>query len=198
MLNAVRDYWTTALEMLPSRPGRLILDIINEPAVTVRENTELMREMVAFIRRRNRTIPISVTSAYGDPSHFARVPFFEDDDNIYYQFHFYLPLNFTHQGVYEYPTGQQYPTPRNSPERMRRNLDRVYRFREMYPTAKLLCGEFSCVDFTDPKSRAAWTRDAIIHLRRLKSHWCWHAWREWQHWQPEGETLRVLTANMRK
>jgi len=194
----VKRYWTDALKIIPPRPTRLILDVLNEPAITVSANTALMREMVTFIRASRRSIPISVTSAYGDPTNFSRIPFFDNDPNIYYQFHYYAPMNFTHQGVHNYPTGKVYPTAQNDSKRMRQYLDRVYNFRQKYPNAHILCGEFSCVDFTDPVSRAKWTRDVVIHLQRLKAHWCWHAWREWQHWQPEGETLRVLTNNMRK
>lgn len=181
--------WTTV-------GSSVVYGILNEPDETVARNKIIMTEMVKFIRKLSPSIIISVTCPYSDPQKFRHTPYIEKDPNIWYEFHYYMPDAFTAQGIAGKPTGKKYPSPRNDSKQMLKNLQQVTNFKAAHPSAQIYVGEFSCVDFADDDSRAAYTKDCIINFKRLSAHFTWHAWREWEHWQPSGKTLTVLRNNM--
>jgi len=173
-------------------------DLINEPTYggqNVKYNyLKVQYEAAKAIREVDPETPIFVES-----DQMARVdafPYLEPLPlkNIFYEFHFYIPEIYTHQGVSEisrknFKAGQvlSYPSQMGGDVMVDRAalskmLEPVRDFQRKYG-AKLYCGEFSAIRWAP--GAAQYIDDIASLLEELGCSWTYHAYREWQGWSVE-------------
>jgi len=114
--------------------------------------------------------------------------------NIFYQFHFYAPGPYTHQGIGEanrrkvrngdtlaYPShmGGEKMVDKSALAKM---MLPVRIFQQKYQ-AMLFCGEFSAIRWAP--GAAQYIDDVASLLEELNCSWTYHAYREWQGWSIE-------------
>lgn len=92
----------TATLLAAVDPGRVALEIMNEPVVSTSAWQPMLVAGYEAIRARTRTLPVIVSgggegSAEGLMQIATRA--FGDDAAVLYSFHFYDPYQFTHQGA---------------------------------------------------------------------------------------------------
>lgn len=110
-----------------------------------------------------------------------------DDDNLVYSFHFYGPMDYTHQrnnGMLG-ATEQQWldlPYPGNiegeywNKATIRRKIQPAFDWAKKYDV-KMWCGEFGCTRWAIGASD--WIHDIVSILEEEKIGWSWYAYREW-------------------
>lgn len=173
-------------------------DLLNEPSTggqNVKYNyLQSQYEAAKAIREVDPETPIIIEcDEWADPNTFLYLkplPLL----NIFYQFHFYLPGIYTHQGVGEaskakfkeghvltYPSAMEGSAmiDRTALSRM---LQPVRDFQKQYG-AKLFCGELSAIRWAPGAEQ--YIDDVISLLEELQCSWTYHAYREWQGWSVE-------------
>ena len=158
----------------------------NHPRLVKYDCWTLQKLAANAIRRKDPVTPVIVESNYGDsPAGFAFLRPLNLADVIY-EFHFYNPMTYTHQGVIGFPKGGGYPD-------TAKKLDRDFLLKELKPVldfsarhgAKVYCGEFSAVGWAEGADR--WLKDTISILNEKGIDWTYHAFREWPPWSVEHE-----------
>lgn len=164
-------------------------DLVNEPEQKhIARHSYLHCQLAAAraIREVDRVTPIIVSApGFGSPAGFKDLSPIRMD-NVIYQTHCYLPLEFTHQGV----GGDMreglvtYPNPERGWDReyVRRSLQPVLEFSRRH-NAKIYIGEFSAVGWAPGAD--AYIRDCIAIFNEYGWDWCYHAFREWDGWSVE-------------
>jgi hypothetical protein len=107
---------------------------------------------------------------------------------IVYSVHMYMPHQFTHQGVYDAPTGIVYPGMIGKrmwdKEALRQALQPVREFQQDY-NAHIYIGEFSAIRWAPGNSAYVYLRDVINIMEEYGWDWAYHAYREWSGWSVE-------------
>ena len=125
-----------------------------------------------------------VKSRYGLRG-FAQLPY----DNAIYQVHMYMPLEFTHQGLFENPDKYRpvaYPDPAKgwTKDWLREQLKAVRAF-QLATGARIHVGEFSAAAYAP--GAAQYLRDVTDIFREYGWDWTYHAFRESNCWSIEHE-----------
>jgi endoglucanase len=118
----LKALWFNIAKRYANEPVIAGFDLLNEPVVTtsIDQWKNFAQDIIDTIRTVNKTHMIIVerVNAVGTNwSSNAEMNFFElDDNNLAYEFHFYTPMEFTHQGADwitnpPIPQGQVYPDP---------------------------------------------------------------------------------------
>ena len=169
-------------------------DLVNEPNQHSAAPYSYLHVQLAAaraIREIDRKTPIIVESnAYDSAPAFEYLSPFAMD-NIIYQAHCYLPMEFTHQGVF---TGDRknlvaYPNEQRgwNKDFIRRTLEPVRAFAERHG-AKIYIGEFSAITWAPGAEN--YIRDAIEIFEEYGWDWSYHAFREWPGWSVEHTWVR--------
>ncbi len=107
---------------------------------------------------------------------------------VVYSVHMYQPHAFTHQGVYEKPTGVSYPGlvegRRWDQAELRRVLQPVVDFQRDFGV-HIYVGEFSAIRWAPGASARDYLRDCIEIFEENGWDWAYHAFREWDGWSVE-------------
>ena len=136
----------------------------------------------------DRTLIIE-PNGWGGPQGFAS---FEPLDlpRIVYSFHFYQPMQFTHQGIHGNPTGVTYPgligNERWDKDALERAMRPAIEFARKY-RVQMYVGEFSAIRTAPGDAAARYLADVIDILEQHGFDWSYHAYREWQGWSLEHE-----------
>lgn len=173
-------------------------DLLNEPYTgghNVKYNyLQSQYEAAKAIREIDPETPIIIQSdEWADPNTFLYLkplPLL----NIFYQFHFYQPGSYTHQGVGKvskanFKAGKvlAYPSSMGGSTMVDRTaLSKMMQpardFQKQYG-AILFCGEFSAIRWAP--GAAQYIDDVASLLEELNCSWTYHAYREWQGWSVE-------------
>lgn len=187
-------FWKTFMDKFYEKEN-LIAGVLNEPSGTAGEVYKLMRTVHQFIKQNygeNRIVAISVP--FCDPTKFKNMRWFDVD--TWYEVQHYLPLNFTHQGIYNYPDGKFFPTDSNNTQTMKEKFAKVLEFKKYNPQAQLYISEFSCSNNADETSRYNYIKECISLFDSVNAHWTYNAWKEYEGWHPQGKVLEVLKRNL--
>ena len=189
------DLWRGIARRYKGNPNIYGYDILNEPlepAYVYREGGALdwnrFAERIAkAIREIDPDTPIIVASAVGgNPVGFAGLrPL--DVPNVIYTVHFYLPHNYTHQGVNGSRMIGAYPGVSSDGRvwdkaLLRRALEPVVRFQKQY-NVPILVGEFGAARWAPGGEQ--YLADLIDIFEEYGWDWAYHAYREWHGWSAE-------------
>lgn len=136
----------------------------------------------------DRTLIIE-PNAWGGPQGFEG---FEPLDlpNVVYSFHFYQPMQFTHQGIHGNAREVSYPGLIGGKSWDRNALEQAMlpaiEFAEKY-RVQMYVGEFSAIRIAPPGAAARYLEDVIGIFEKHGFDWSYHAYREWQGWSLEHE-----------
>jgi hypothetical protein len=166
-------------------------DLVNEPVEGVvgeglHDWQALATETAKLVRRIDADHAIVVEPApWGGPeglATFEPIPV----SGVVYSVHMYLPHRYTHQGVYDAPTGVRYPGKIQgiewNREQIRKALKPVTDFQRDY-NVHIYLGEFSAIRWAP--GACDYLRDAIEVFEENGWDWAYHAFREWDGWSVE-------------
>jgi hypothetical protein len=164
-------------------------DLMNEPHDAL-ANTRWLpyaKRLVAAIREVDSLHTIVVEPpGWGWPYGFEHLlPI--DDDNIVYSFHFYGPMDFTHQrnngmlkATEEQWLARKYPGHIQGEywdkATIRRHIQPAFDWAKKH-NVKMWCGEFGCTRWAVGAEQ--WIHDFISILEEEEIGWSWYAYREW-------------------
>ena len=178
--------------------GRKVIwgfDLVNEPddsmlAEDCLDWNSLADETARAIRAidPDRTLIIE-PDQWGGPQGFAS---FEPLDlpGIVYSFHFYQPMQFTHQGIHGNPVGISYPGLIGDKlwdkDALEQAIAPAIEYARKY-RVQMYVGEFSAIRTAPGDSATKYLADVIDIFERHGFDWSYHAYREWQGWSLEHE-----------
>ena len=197
MMSNFISLWKEIADRYQNEKNNLILELLNEVVDEKEEWNKLARKTINAIREIDKERKI----IFGGPNNNAvtslkDIELVEDDPNIIYTFHFYLPFMFTHQkagwteltGKMDFDVNYPGVTPDlvdflrdNSEEResfekdakldfnkklLKQKLEPARKFREEN-NCKLYCGEYGVIDTAPQKSRERWYQDFTELMKEL-------------------------------
>ena len=185
------DCWRRIARRFRANPSLYGYDILNEPNQTYNPADGLgwwglQKKAAEAVRAIDPKTPIIIESnRYDSPGAFAEMPVLDMEDVIY-EVHLYVPMEFTHQGVGE---GRPY-IPARWPDAakgwnanlLRRALADVRAFQQKHG-ARIFVGEFSAIAWAEGAEK--WMDDAISIFAEYGWDWTYHAYDEFQGWSVE-------------
>jgi hypothetical protein len=183
---ALAETWQAVTEKLKGRPF-IMLDLLNEPSP----------HGVEVAQAWNRLYPLLLDAVRkADPARWVAVECAEwahpegmaelepaTDSGVIYNFHFYKPFMFTHQGSDNMPRGQGYPgSYPNYPGEPPRWWDKAALKEMLEPAvefqrrtgARMMMSEGGAISYAPLEDRIRWTRDAIDLFEEYGIDWAWH------------------------
>jgi hypothetical protein len=113
--------------------------------------------------------------------------------NVVYSVHMYLPMAFTHQGVFDQGPAVVYPGliegKRWDRAALAAALAPVTAFQKQHGV-RIYIGEFSAIRWAPEGSGARYLHDVISIFEEQGWDWSYHAFREWQGWSVEHTDVR--------
>ncbi|MBM3475052.1 MAG: glycoside hydrolase family 5 protein [Armatimonadetes bacterium] len=191
-----QDHWVAWWEKIARRyKGNPVVwgyDLVNEPVQNapsppgVADYLAGQVRAAKAIRAIDPDVPIFIEAAEWDSASGFRELEPVDVPNVVYQVHMYVPGQFTHQGVYNSPTGVVYPGTIGGQmwdkEQLRKVLQPAREFQLAY-NVHIYCGEFSAIRWAP--GAADYLRDCIELFEEYGWDWTYHAYREWDGWSVE-------------
>lgn len=191
--------------------------LLNEPAIPKNPEKDspadinlLYRKLIAAVRKHDTSHTIIISAPrYTPPSGDVELPYVFGlavleppvDDNLCYEIHFYEPMSFSHQGVWEESEFIKYPGFVDGEEwnkqKIKEYLKPAKDFCEKY-NVPMFVGEFSCPRWTGDYG-TQYLKDQIEVYEENGFSWAYHAFRENQLWDAEmnnynkTDTIRIKT-----
>ena len=185
------ECWRKIARRFKGREGIYGYDLINEPnqrspCAPDSDYWSLQRRAADAVREIDPDVTIVFESnGWAAPSAFEGLKPL-GIQNVVYQAHMYLPMDFTHQLVpgMNYRASRKYPDPDAGfdCEFLRKALEPVRSFQLKYG-ARIYIGEFSAVAWADGAEN--YIADCISLFEEYGWDWSYHAFREWPGWSVE-------------
>ena len=188
-MDAYAAFWQEVAGRYSNDRRGVAWDLMNEPHGKL-ANTRwlpLARRLVAEIREIDTIHTLVATPpAWGWPNGFQHMEPIEDD-NIVYTFHFYGPMDFTHQrhngmlgATEEQWLEREYPGHIQGEywdkSTIRRHLQPAFDWARKHDV-ELWCGEFGCTRWAVGAEQ--WIVDMVSIMEEEKIGWSWYSFREW-------------------
>jgi endoglucanase len=175
-------FWRQIAERYKDTPDSVLFEILNEPngKLTAEAWNGLAKEILAVIRQTNPTRQVVIGPVFWNNINYLdtlKLP--EDDRNLIVTVHYYLPMEFTHQGaswVSEYKglSGVTWGTPAEQ-ARLAADFDKVQAWAKAN-RRPILLGEFGAYDKSGAElaSRVRYT-SAVARAAETRG-WAWAYW----------------------
>jgi len=180
-------FWSQISERYKNAPDSVIFEILNEPNGKLDDQSwnALFKEALAIIRKNNPTRNVIIgPSSWNSIHNLSKLELPSADRHIIVTVHYYLPMNFTHQGApwVESTSKLSGITWGTDEERQRMEKD----FAGVQKWARennrpIFLGEFGAYDKADMTSRARY----IGHAARTAESLGW----AWAYWQFDGDFI---------
>ncbi|RZJ13370.1 MAG: glycoside hydrolase family 5 protein [Rubrivivax sp.] len=176
----LQAFWRQVAARYKGTPDGVIFEILNEPngAADAVWN-DMLAENLAIIRETNPKRRVIVgPKSWNSMDQLGSLVLPETDRNLIVTFHYYTPMEFTHQGASWTPqfqklSGVTWGTPADV-ERLRKDLDSVKAWADQHQRPVLL-GEFGALESAGMAQRVAWT-SAVARAAEARG----FAWSYWQ------------------
>jgi endoglucanase len=171
-------FWEEIAERYKNAPDKVLFEILNEPNRGLNSGwNDLLAEALGVIRRSNPTRNVVIGPDHWNNVHeleHLRLP--EQDRHIIVTVHYYVPMEFTHQGAPWEPSAKKLGVTWGSKDeraRLKADFDGVAHWSSSHDRPILL-GEFGAYDKAPLESRIAYT-SAVA--REAEAHqWAWTYW----------------------
>ncbi|MCL5099363.1 MAG: glycoside hydrolase family 5 protein [Candidatus Omnitrophica bacterium] len=170
-------------------------DLVNEPVQNapsppgVADYLGAQVRAAKAIRKIDPKTPIFIEAAEWDSAEGYRDLEPVDVPNVIYQVHMYVPIEFTHQGVFGKWTPATYPGKIGNTywnkDQLRKVLQPVRDFQLAY-NVHIYAGEFSAIRWAP--GAVDYLRDCIDLFEEYGWDWTYHAYREWDGWSVEHDS----------
>ena len=170
--------WTQIGDRYADLPGTVRFELLNEPhlSLTGAVWNELLAEAITVIRERNPHRDVIVGPAAMNTIAGLADLQLPNDDQLIVTIHYYLPLQFTHQGAHWLPHARDWLGTRwgSATERdiVRDDLS-VAAAWSHERARRLFIGEFGTLHVAAPDDRAAWTAHVRTTAEQLDLPWCY-------------------------
>ncbi|MDR6533274.1 endoglucanase [Caulobacter rhizosphaerae] len=172
-------FWKQIGEHYRDAPDQVVFELLNEPCKGLTDEVwnAWVAELLPVVRATNPTRNVVVGPAFwNNISHLDQLKLPEGDRHLIATVHYYLPMEFTHQGASWNPatpeTGVTWGTDAER-RRMKADFDGVQAWAKAHGRPMLL-GEFGAYDKGDMASRAAYTAAAAREAEARG--WAWAYW----------------------
>lgn len=191
-LETFRQAWVEIVLAFRNETAVWGYDLANEPedyTPLVMTWAQLYPQIAAQVRALDsRKILVIEGAPSGSKEGLVRLRPLPQFAPVVYSFHMYTPGAFTHQGIYDFPTGISYPgTAEGSywdSAKLRTVLQPV-RDWQLKNNVAIYVGEFSAVRWAPDGSAYRYLSDCISLFEEWGWSWAYHAWREWDGWSVE-------------
>lgn len=172
-------FWKQIGEHYREAPDRVVFELLNEPCKGLTDEVwnAWIAELLPVVRASNPRRNVVVGPAFwNNIGHLDQLTLPEGDRHLIATVHYYLPMEFTHQGASWNPatpkTGVTWGTAAER-RRMKADFDGVQAWAKAHDRPMLL-GEFGAYDKGDMASRAAYTAAAARQAEARG--WAWAYW----------------------
>ncbi|WP_029913606.1 glycoside hydrolase family 5 protein [Caulobacter sp. UNC358MFTsu5.1] len=172
-------FWKQVGERYKDAPDGVVFELLNEPNKGLTDElwNAWIAELLPVVRASNPTRNVIVGPAFwNNISHLDQLKLPQGDRHLIATVHYYLPMEFTHQGAAWNPdtpkTGVTWGAPAER-ARMKADFDGVQAWAKANDRPMLL-GEFGAYDRGDMASRAAYTAAAAREAEARG--WAWSYW----------------------
>lgn len=172
-------FWRQIGEHFKDAPDGVVFELLNEPNKKLTDAlwNDWIAELLPIVRATNPTRNVIIGPAFwNNISHLEQLKLPAGDQHLIATVHYYLPMEFTHQGAPWNPdtpkTGVTWGTPAER-DRMKADFDTVQAWSKAQGRPILL-GEFGAYDKGDMASRAAYTAAAAREAEARG--WAWAYW----------------------
>lgn len=184
--------WRKIATRFRGRPGIFGFDLVNEPqqahtALPGCDYWSIQSRAAEAIRAIDPETPIIIESNHYDATSAFAFMMPLALTNVIYQAHMYVPMEFTHQGVFDKNApATVYPDAAKgwNIDLIRKTLAPVREFQQRHG-ARIYMGEFSAIVWGE--GAADYLRDCISVFDEYGWDWSYHAFREWNGWSIEHE-----------
>ena len=173
-------FWRQVGEHYRNAPNSVLFELLNEPngQLDPAHWNELMHQLLAVVRETNPTRTVVIGPAFWNSiNELKNLDLPADDRNIIVTVHYYLPMEFTHQGASWNPatyhlSGVHWGTPAEY-ARIDHDFDGVQAWAKAN-NRPILLGEFGALDTGDMPSRVRYT-SAVARAAEARG-WAWTYW----------------------
>ncbi|WP_165185650.1 glycoside hydrolase family 5 protein [Caulobacter soli] len=172
-------FWKQIGARYKDAPDKVVFELLNEPNKGLTDDVwnAWIAELLPVVRATNPKRNVIIGPAFwNNISHLSQLNLPEGDRHLIATVHYYLPMEFTHQGAAWNPdtpkTGVTWGAPAER-ARMKADFDGVQAWAKAHDRPVLL-GEFGAYDKGDMASRAAYTAAAAREAEARG--WAWAYW----------------------
>lgn len=176
----LQAFWRQIAPRYRGAPDAVIFEILNEPngAADAIWN-DMLAENLAIIRETNPTRRVIVGPKFWNSlDHLDSLRLPDSDRQLIVTFHYYTPMEFTHQGASWTPqfqklSGITWGSPAEL-EKLQKDMDRVKAWADQHKRP-ILMGEFGALESAGMAQRVAWTA-AVARVAEARG----FGWSYWQ------------------
>lgn len=181
--------WEMFIQHFDNEPRIIGYDLLNEPKGTASQVNSFNSRLREHIRTKTKK-KLVVSSPYGDPLKFKNLKKLPDGQ-LWYEAHMYLPMKFTHQGIYNNPVGVPWANSNANKLYIKDRLRHVRAFQQLH-NCRIYIGEFGVSKYADEQSRINYLTQCISVFEEYGWNWSYHAWREADVWNLEPNVIDVM------
>jgi endoglucanase len=172
-------FWKQIGARYKDAPDSVVFELLNEPCKGLTDDVwnAWIPDLLSVVRATNPTRNVVVGPAHwNNIDHLDRLKLPEQDRHLIATVHYYLPMEFTHQGASWNPDTSKLGVTWGSPaerQRMKTDFDTVQTWAKAHDRPMLM-GEFGAYDKGDMTSRVAYTAAAAREAEARG--WAWTYW----------------------